>query len=64
MNESKWIDKAISDFFRSCDAARAVGGIPMSAVIDGCPVPTGWIFDVAIQYYVPPNYFNIETPIQ
>ena len=46
-----------------CDAARVVGGIHHTAVMDQIvKVPPGWWFDAETSYHLPPNFhFHLET---
>ena len=34
---------------------RAAGGVSVRDVVDGTPIPDGFVLDVATEYYIPAN---------
>ena len=50
-----FIESTIVSFLKRSEAIQMAGGIPVSAVVDGTPIPDGWILDIATDFYIPAN---------
>jgi hypothetical protein len=51
------IAEILADQMRRVEAIKAIGGIPLFAVVGaGRAVPEGWVLDPATDYYVPADF--------
>lgn len=54
--EAETIEDVLGDFYRRVEAVKAVGGVPMLAVVEGVAIPKGWRLDYGTAYFVPPDF--------
>jgi hypothetical protein len=51
--DARFVQNEVSSFFRRCEAAKLMGGIPLTDIVEGKTPPEGWIHDSLTDYYVP-----------
>jgi hypothetical protein len=54
-DRSEFFRNVLETFFARCKRAKECGGIPLTDVFNGRPVPDGWVLDIETQYYLPGN---------
>jgi hypothetical protein len=53
--DEDYIREVLASSFKRCETARAIGGISRQDQVEGVPIPNGWSFDHATDYWIPPH---------